>query len=75
LPMRMWLEARAKAMADIGEPWISFFDPADIAAELTRLGFSRLEDLGGEAMNARYFAGRADGLKFGPSAHVMRATV
>ena len=72
---RAWAEATARVMAGIGEPWISFFNPDDIAAELTRLGFSELEDLGGEAMNARYFAGRTDGLAFGPASHVMRATV
>jgi len=74
-PMRALLQARAQVMASIGEPWISFFDPADIAAELRRLGFSELEDLGGDEMNARYFADRGDGLTFGPTAHVMRARV
>lgn len=74
-PARALFEARAQVMAGIGEPWISFFDPADIAAELRRLGFSELEDLGGAEMNASYFAGRDDELIFGPAAHVMRARV
>jgi O-methyltransferase involved in polyketide biosynthesis len=47
----------------VGEPFISGFDPRTFAAELAALGFELLEDLGHEGQEARYFAGRADGLR------------
>jgi methyltransferase (TIGR00027 family) len=46
-----------------GEPFRLFFDPSELAAEMTQMGFRRVEDLGREQINARYFAGRSDDLK------------
>lgn len=46
-----------------GEPWKSFMQPAPLQAELIGLGFSSVEDLGGDEINARYLADRSDGLK------------
>lgn len=66
-------DERAKRVAEMGEPWLSFFQPADLAADLRRIGFSELEDLDGPALNARYFAGTDLGT--GPTTHVMRAVV
>src|SRR5581483_1800766 len=37
---------RDARMAAMGEPWITRFAPAEIAAELAALGFDELEDLG-----------------------------
>ncbi len=37
------------------EPWITFFKPPEMKAGLTRLGFLDIEDLGPEAIGARYF--------------------
>ena len=51
-----WL---ARRVAAAGEPWRTWFDSAELARELRGLGFTRLEDLDSEALNARYFAGRA----------------
>ena len=44
-----------------GEAFQLFFTRADVAAELA--AFHELEDLGSPEINARYFAGRSDGLK------------
>jgi methyltransferase (TIGR00027 family) len=44
-----------------GEAFQLFFTRADVAAELA--AFRELEDLGSPEINARYFAGRSDGLK------------
>jgi methyltransferase (TIGR00027 family) len=44
-----------------GEAFQLFFTPAEIAAELA--AFRDLEDIGSTGINARYFAGRSDGLK------------
>jgi len=58
-------DALAERVAAHGEPFRTFFDPAKLADGLRRLGFARVEDLDGAAINARYFAGRADGLRVG----------
>jgi methyltransferase (TIGR00027 family) len=57
--MRMMMRRVAAA----GEPFCTFFDPPVLAARLQRMGFHRIEDLGTDEINARYFAGRSDKLK------------
>jgi len=61
---------RDARMAALGEPWITRFDPAEIGAELTALGFDELEDLSPRDI-ARRFLGveRPDS----PGAHLIRA--
>jgi methyltransferase (TIGR00027 family) len=63
------------AVAAAGEPWLSFFAPEEMARELHAAGFSEVEDLNGAAINARWFAGRDDGLRTGHTAHLVRARV
>lgn len=58
-----------------GEPFLSAFDPAELAAELRRAGFSEAEDLGAEALDSRYLRGRADGLSLRGRGHLVRARV
>jgi methyltransferase (TIGR00027 family) len=60
---RQAFDALAARVAAIGEPFQTFFDPADLEAELRRMGFASFEDLGSEEINARYFSGRPDGLR------------
>jgi O-methyltransferase involved in polyketide biosynthesis len=50
----------AHRVARAGEPFQLFFDPQELAAKLTALGFHHLEDLGIEELNARYFRNRSD---------------
>jgi methyltransferase (TIGR00027 family) len=50
-------------LAEIGEPWKSFMEPAPLREQLLSLGFSSVEDLGGDEINDRYLANRSDGLK------------
>jgi methyltransferase (TIGR00027 family) len=57
--------AIARSVAALGEPFRSGFDPAALAADLAGMGFSRVEDLGPEDLNARYFRDRPDGLRVG----------
>jgi methyltransferase (TIGR00027 family) len=61
---------REARMAAIGEPWRTRFTRSELDAELRRLGFDGIEDLG-PADIARRFHGvqRADG----PGGHVVRA--
>jgi methyltransferase (TIGR00027 family) len=64
------MAARVKA---VGEPWVTTFDPGELQEDLRRIGFADLDDLGPQELNARYFAGRVDGLRVGSLAHVMVA--
>ncbi|OLN24719.1 Transcriptional regulator, MerR family [Desulfovibrio sp. DV] len=64
--------ARAAAR---GEPWKSAFDPAALAAALLTLGFARVDDPGAPGLNARYLAGRADGLRKSGVTRIVRAVV
>jgi len=47
----------ARRVAAAGEPWKTWFEPDDMARELTSLGFTKLEELDGPALNRRYFGG------------------
>ena len=70
---RMIFDALAARVSAAGEPWQSFFDPDDLARELRHLGFAVAEPLSPEAINARYFTGRADGLAVGGMGQLMWA--
>ncbi len=59
---RMALDALSRRVASAGEPFQLFFDPQTLVADLKRVGFSQVELLDRRAMNARYFANRADKL-------------
>ena len=48
----------ASRVAAAGEPWKTWFDPDKLARELRGLGFMRLEELDGPALDRRYFGGR-----------------
>ena len=63
----------ALRVARAGEPWKTFFTPLDLRARLAALGFTAFDDLDGDATNARYFAGRADGLRVGGAGRLMMA--
>jgi len=60
---RMALDALAKRVAAAGEPFHTLFDPEELAERLKQTGFRTVEDLGSDEINARYFQGRADGLR------------
>ena len=60
---RMALDALSARVAAAGEPFRLFFSPAQLTARLLQLGFDRLEDLGRDEMNARYFSQRKDRLR------------
>ncbi len=60
---RMAFDALARRVATAGEPFQLFFDRAELADELGAKGFTKIEDLGADELNARYFSDRADNLK------------
>jgi len=65
----------ARRVAAAGEPWKTWFDPDDLARELRALGFTRLEELDGPALNERYFGGRERHLGGASAGRVMTAIV
>lgn len=58
-----------------GEPFVSFFEPTNLAARVRAVGFSQVWDLGPEDADVRYFAGRTDGLRASGLSHYMKARV
>jgi len=70
-PMR---RARAQ-VASVGEPWVSGFEPDQLADHLRGAGLELVENLGPEELGARYHTVRIDGLHPSPASHVARARV
>lgn len=68
---RMGMRHIARKYAAEGEPWKSFFDPAELARRLHGLGFSTLADLGAAELLARYPAAHS----VGGGTRLMLATV
>jgi methyltransferase (TIGR00027 family) len=62
---RLALAGLSRRVAAAGEPFRTFFEPAALGEQLRRAGFRAVEDLGPDELNARYFSGRADGLRVG----------
>jgi len=73
---RLAFDALARRVASAGEPFQTFFDPHELAAELHRTGFRHVEDLDAAEINSRYFKDRADGLKIrGSLGHLISAKI
>jgi methyltransferase (TIGR00027 family) len=70
---RIGFHLLAHRLAAAGEPWRTWFAPAELARELIALGYSRLEDLDAAALNTRYFGGQAKELGGRSVGHVMIA--
>ncbi|EJB07894.1 methyltransferase, putative, TIGR00027 family [Rhizobium leguminosarum bv. trifolii WSM597] len=69
--------ARAEEMgartAAAGEPWLTHFDPKQLADRLLSLGFRSLEDIGPTEMAKRFFGLPADAPDRGAGPHVVFA--
>jgi methyltransferase (TIGR00027 family) len=72
---RLAVEVVNRRLKRIGEPWVTFLDPATLAARLASLGFHDIRDFGAEELNARFFTGRTDSLRISPVGRVMIASV
>jgi len=68
-------DAAAARVAKIGEPWLTYFDPQELSAEMRALGFRQTSVLDRDEANERYFRGRADGFRVRGSGRVMAASV
>jgi methyltransferase (TIGR00027 family) len=71
---RFFAMAAAGAAAR-GEPWVTFFEPAELTPQLQELGFTRIEHFSPDDANTCYFSGRVDGLRVPGGEHVMSAQV
>jgi methyltransferase (TIGR00027 family) len=60
---RPGVEAAARGAAANGTPWLSFFRPEELVALAREAGFRVAEHVSADDLAARYFAGRADGLR------------
>jgi methyltransferase (TIGR00027 family) len=50
-------EKRSVSVQEAGEPWLSQWDPAELAAQLKNLGFDTVQMFGPLELAARFFAG------------------
>jgi methyltransferase (TIGR00027 family) len=66
------LEKRAAHVAALGEPWLTYFEPAALHERLREIGFTHVTDLGPEGMAARYWPSRA-GMRPDRGGHVIWA--
>ena len=63
---RQGITAIMAQAASRGEPMVSFFESASLAAQVREVGFAEVWDFGPKEANARYFADRSDGSGFRP---------
>jgi methyltransferase (TIGR00027 family) len=68
-------DPNAKAVAMMGEPYVSGFDPKEIANDLMDIGLELVEDLDGQKMSERYIRTRANTLQPPASMHIALARV
>ena len=68
-------DANAKAVAAMGEPYLSGFDPKRIENDLTNVGLELIEDLDGGGMSRRYGRTGSNALKPAGSLHIALARV
>jgi len=61
--VRPGIEAAARGARAAGTPWLSFFTPEEMLSLARDAGFERVEHVSADALTARYFAGRDDGLR------------
>lgn len=65
----------AARVAAAGEPLRSFFEPDELVELLRGIGFRRADVLDHTALDERYFAGRADGLRLETTGQLVHARV
>ena len=64
----------SRLVGEMGEPWISFFTPAEAETLLRRCGFGEVDHFGPEEAIRSYFAGRPD-VRLGMPQRLLVATV
>ncbi|WP_230958951.1 hypothetical protein [Burkholderia stagnalis] len=72
---RLGMELVRAKVAEGGEPWKTYFDPASLADTIRLLGFGEANNVSPESLNDRYLAERKDGFRMGGSSRLMHAIV
>jgi O-methyltransferase involved in polyketide biosynthesis len=72
---RSFHNENAKVVAQIGEPWVSGFNPDEIVDDLACVGLELVEDLDGKEMWERYRGASATLRQPPASLHIARARV
>jgi methyltransferase (TIGR00027 family) len=70
--MRASHDRRAAHVAELGEPWMNYFESDKLRARLMDLGFSEVEDLGLPQIASRYFPNRVTSVP-DRGGHILRA--
>ncbi len=65
--------AMAESAAARGEPWLSFFDPSELAAILRKKGFGDIEDVAFADTHQTLLTRTGDGASIRAGGHVIRA--
>lgn len=68
------LEQSAARAAELGEPWISFFEPEEMRDQLLAVGFADVEDLGRAEIVERFLGIRDSGPRQKGGGHIVRAS-
>jgi methyltransferase (TIGR00027 family) len=70
---RASIRATAERAAARGEPWLSFFEPAELHQLLRGEGFNVVEDFGLPEIAERFYGVLKRDITLGPGAHIVRA--
>ena len=70
---RAVFERMAERVSAAGEPWQTAFVPEELERDLRAVGFTSVEDLDAEQIEARYLRDRKDGLRVGRIGRLIRA--
>jgi methyltransferase (TIGR00027 family) len=74
--LRRWgVRMLMRRVAAAGEPWRSFLDPAQLDAELKRMGYATVRDFGPDEINARFFDHAASRLRVSGFGRIMLARI
>ena len=71
--MRAYLTAAAESAASLGEPWLSLFNPPEMAALVRAREFADFWDVTRAELAVRYYGNLGQGLIAMPGPHVVRA--
>jgi methyltransferase (TIGR00027 family) len=73
LRQRIGVRMLGARVAAAGEPFVGFFDPAELVERMRGMGYREIRDLTPVELNATYFADRTDGLRVGGTGHMLVA--
>ena len=65
----------AAGAAEVGEPWLSFFEPVDLETHLRENGFGQVDHFGPEQASERDLLGRTDGPRLPAHFRMIKARV